>query len=113
MNVVDGIHCSNEELVACVDTLLQNLEIYMESPDVEVKERSFTSYQLLLSIGLPKSISAFSDSTSIASTCRTASPILTYLLNPDPMKPISGKAQRRKFAEGPPSPVSVDRKSVV
>lgn len=104
---IDGISCSDEELVACVETLLSNLEIYMESPDAEVKERAFTSYQLLLSIGLPKSVSSFSSSGSIATTCRNASPTLTYILIPEPMKPISAKAQRRKLAEGPPSPISV------
>jgi AP-3 complex subunit delta-1 len=105
---LDGLGCSDDELLACVSTLMANLEIYMESPDAEVKERAFTSYQLLLSLGLPKGVSAFSAADSIASTFRNASPTLTYLLIPEPMRPISAKAQRRKLAEGPPSPISVE-----
>eukprot|EP01082_Thalassiosira_pseudonana_P015115 g13563.t1 g13563 contig82:15103-18358(+) len=61
---LDGAECSEEELHACVGTLLKNLDVYAESPDVEVKERSFTAHH--------------------------------------------AKAQRRKLAEGPPSPVSVE-----
>lgn len=98
--------CSDEELHACAETLLKNLVIYAESTDPEVKERAFTSYQLLLSIGLPSSIS-FTTVASAASTCRDAAATLTYLLTPEPMKPISSKAQKRLAAEGPPSPVSV------
>jgi AP-3 complex subunit delta-1 len=98
--------CSDEELHACAETLLKNLVIYAESTDPEVKERAFTSYQLLLSIGLPSSIS-FTTVASAASTCRDSAATLTYLLTPEPMKPISSKAQKRLAAEGPPSPVSV------
>ncbi|KAL3788883.1 hypothetical protein HJC23_002637 [Cyclotella cryptica] len=104
---IDGIECSDNELAACVDTLVKHLEVYMESPDVEVKERSFTFHQLLLSVGLPRTSTALFSSASLAVTCRNASPTLTYLLIPEPMKPISAKAQRRKLAEGHPSPLSV------
>lgn len=75
---------------------------------MEVKERAFTSYQLLLSIGLPPSDNGvLVPASTIASKCRAASSMLTYLLTPEPMKPISAKAQKRKLAEGPPSPISV------
>ena len=104
---LDGIECPDQELFHCVTTITQNLAIYAESPDVEVKERAFTSQQLLLSIGLPKNGGSFSTATSVSTTCRAASSTLTYLLNPDPMKPISAKAQRRKLSEGPSSPISV------
>mmetsp|Transcript_13321 Transcript_13321/g.28903 ORF Transcript_13321/g.28903 Transcript_13321/m.28903 type:complete len:1049 (+) Transcript_13321:206-3352(+) len=105
---LDQLECTDEELYACADTLMTNLVIYSESPDVEVKERAFTAYQLLLSIGLPPDVSALTTTAaSIASKCQTASSMLTYLLTPEPMKPISAKAQKRKLAEGPPSPVSV------
>lgn len=104
---LSGIECHDQELFHCVITIMQNLVIYAESPDAEVKERAFTSQQLLLSIGLPKNGGSFSTATSISTTCRAASSTLTYLLNPDPMKPISAKAQRRKLSEGPSSPISV------
>ena len=105
---LDNLKCSDEELYACADTLMKNLVVYTESVDVEVKERAFTSYQLLISIGLPSEISALnSTASSIALKCREASTMLTYLLIPEPMKPISAKAQKRKLAEGPPSPMSV------
>ena len=105
---MDNLKCSDEELYECARTLMKHLVVYSESPDVEVKERAFTSYQLLKSIDLPSDISALnSTATSIASKCRAASTMLTYLLIPEPMKPISAKAQKRKLAEGPPSPMSV------
>ena len=105
---LDNLKCSDEELYACADTLMRNLVVYTESTDVEVKERAFTSYQLLISIGLPPEISALnSTASSIALKCREASTMLTYLLIPEPMKPISAKAQKRKLADGPPSPMSV------
>jgi len=103
---VEKLVCSDEELHACVETLMKNLVIYAESTDPEVKERAFTSYQLLLSIGFPSSTS-FATAAATASTCRGAAVTLTYLLTPEPMKPISAKAQKRLAAEGPPSPVSV------
>ena len=106
MNLDDKLMCSDEELHACVETMMKNLIIYAESTDPEVKERAFTSYQLLLSIGLTSN--SFGTTASVASTCRAAATTLTYLLTPEPMKPISAKAQRRLAAEGPPgSPVSV------
>ena len=104
---IDGLVCSDEELNACATTLMKNLVIYSESPDVEVKERAFTSYQLLVSIGLPADTNVLIPASNIASKCRDASSMLTYVLTPEPMKPISAKAQRRKLAEAPPSPVSV------
>ena len=104
---LDGLECSDEELRACVDTLMKHLVVYMESPDAEVKERSFTAYQLLLSIGLPPTANALASAGTIASHCRSAASTLKYLLTPEPMKPISAKAQRRKLAEAPPSPLSV------
>jgi len=105
---LDNLKCTDEELYACADTLMKNLLVYIESVDVEVKERAFTSYQLLISIGLPSEISALnSTASSIALKCREASSMLTYILIPEPMKPISAKAQKRKLAEGPPSPMSV------
>jgi len=105
---LDNLKCSDEELYACAVTLMKNLVIYTESVDVEVKERAFTSYQLLISIGLPSEISALkSTASSVALKCREASSMLTYLLIPEPMKPISAKAQKRKLAEGPPSPMFV------
>ncbi len=103
---VEKLGCSDEELHACAETLMKNLVIYAESTDPEVKERAFTSYQLLLSIGLSSS-NSFATAASTASTCRSAAETLTYLLTPEPMKPISAKAQKRLAAEGPPSPVSV------
>jgi len=99
--------CADEELNACAVTLLTNLVIYSESPDVEVRERAFTSQQLLLSIGLPAEITLSYTASSIASKCRSASSTLIYLLTPEPMKPISAKTQKRKYAEGPPSPMTV------
>jgi len=105
---LDNLKCTDEELYACADTLMRNLVVYTESVDVEVKERAFSSYQLLISIGLPSEISALnSTASSIALKCREASTMLNYLLIPEPMKPISAKAQKRKLAEGPPSPMSV------
>jgi len=105
---LDNLKCTDEELYACADTLIRNLVVYTESVDVEVKERAFTSYQLLISIGLLSEISALnSTASSIALKCREASSMLTYLLIPEPMKPISAKTQKRKLAEGPPSPMSV------
>ncbi|KAL9189983.1 hypothetical protein ACHAXT_009658 [Thalassiosira profunda] len=103
---LEKLDCSDGELFACAGALMKN-DHYAESPDVEVKERAFTARQLLLSIGLPSDVSA-ATVDSIASTCRGASSTLTYLLTPEPMKPISAKAQKRKLAEGPPSPVSVE-----
>jgi len=104
---LEKLVCSDEELRACAETLMKNLVIYAESTDPEVKERAFTSYQLLLSIGLLPSSNSFATAASTASTCRDAAATLTYLLTPEPMKPISAKAQKRLAAEGPPSPVSV------
>mmetsp|Transcript_3177 Transcript_3177/g.5654 ORF Transcript_3177/g.5654 Transcript_3177/m.5654 type:complete len:798 (+) Transcript_3177:1-2394(+) len=105
---VGTLECSDGELHACVETLMKHLVIYSESPDVEVKERAFTALQLLLSLGLPSdAASALTDVATIASKCRASSSTLIYLLTPEPMKPISAKAQKRKLAEGPPSPVSV------
>ncbi|KAL7541758.1 hypothetical protein ACHAXR_011196 [Thalassiosira sp. AJA248-18] len=104
---LDKLECSDEELNSCAGTLMKNLVIYSESPGVEVKERAFTSYQLLLSIGLSDISNVTTTAASIASKCRASSSMLTYILTPEPMKPISAKAQRRKLAEGPPSPVSV------
>mmetsp|Transcript_15374 Transcript_15374/g.31474 ORF Transcript_15374/g.31474 Transcript_15374/m.31474 type:complete len:1068 (-) Transcript_15374:127-3330(-) len=101
------LSCSDAELNACVVTLLKNLVIYMESPDVEVKERAFTSYQLLQCIGLETTNNGSSSVQNYASNCKAASSTLKYLLTPEPMKPISAKAQRRKLAEAPPSPISV------
>jgi len=102
------LECSDGELHACVGTLMKHLVIYSESPDVEVKERAFTAHQLLLSLGLPSdATNALTDVAAIASKCRASSSTLIYLLTPEPMKPISAKAQKRKLAEGPPSPVSV------
>ena len=106
ISLEEKLICSDEELHACAETLMKNLVIYAESTDPEVKERAFTSYQLLLSIGLPSS-NSFTTVTSAASTCRDVAATLTYLLTPEPMKPISAKAQKRLAAEGPPSPVSV------
>jgi AP-3 complex subunit delta-1 len=106
-----GLACSDDELLACAITLMGNLVVYSESPDVEVKERAFTSRQLLLAVGIPPDVSlptATTDPSSIASKCRDASSMLTYLLTPEPMKPISAKAQQRKLSEGPPSPLSVE-----
>jgi len=107
MSLEEKLGCSDEELHACAETLMKNLVIYAESTDPEVKERAFTSYQLLLSIGLPSSSNSFVTAASTAATCRGAAETLTYLLTPEPMKPISAKAQKRLAAEGPPSPVSV------
>lgn len=115
MTLEQTLKCSDDELCACVGTLMKHLPIFSESPDVEVRERGFTSYQLLLSIGLfpagsnahVLSNNAEHDAPSIAAKCRASSSMLTYLLVPEPMKPISAKAQKRKLAEGPPSPVSV------
>lgn len=105
----DGPGCTDVELIACACTLMGNLVVYSESPDVEVKERAFTSRQLLLAIDLPPDLSPTTASaSSIASKCRVASSTLTYLLTPEPMKPLSAKAQQRKLMEGPPSPVSVE-----
>ncbi|KAL7549328.1 hypothetical protein ACHAWF_012601 [Thalassiosira exigua] len=106
---LDGPGCSDDELYACARSLMKHLAVFVESPDVEVKERSFTSLQLLRSIGLPSEVNELnSTSASIAAKCRDASATLSYILVPEPMKPISAKAQRRKLAEGPPSPVSVE-----
>ena len=96
--------CGDDELAACVTVLTTNLAVHSESVDVEVRERAFTSLQLLASIGLPTGVS---DVSEVASKSRSASATLTYLLIPEPMKPISAKAQKRKYAEGPPSPVTV------
>lgn len=96
--------CGDDELAACATVLTSNLAVHSESVDVEVRERAFTSLQLLASIGLPTGVS---DASSVASKSRSASATLTYLLIPEQMKPISAKAQKRKYAEGPPSPVTV------
>ncbi len=105
INLDKKFECTDEELHACVGTLMRNLVIFFESPDVEVKERAFTAHQLLLSIDLPRDLT-LATSASVASKCRLASRMLTYLLVPEPMKPISAKTQKRKHAEGPPSPIS-------
>jgi hypothetical protein len=47
---LDGLGCSDDELLACDSTLMANIEIYTESPDAEVKERTFSSLQLLLKV---------------------------------------------------------------
>ena len=108
ISIGGDLKCSDDELYECASTLMKNLVVYSESVDVEVKERAFTLRQLLLSIDLPPDISALnSTASSIALKCRAASSTLTYLLIPEPMKPISAKAQKRKLAEGPPSPISV------
>ena len=96
--------CGDDELAACATVLASNLAVHSESIDVEVRERAFTSLQLLASVGLPSGVS---DASSVASKSRSASSTLTYLLIPEQMKPISAKAQKRKYAEGPPSPVTV------
>ncbi len=103
---LEKFECTDDELYACVCTLMKNLVIYCESPDVEVKERSFTAFQLLLSIDLPRDLTLCT-TESVASKCRLASSMLTYLLVPEPMKPISAKTQKKKLAEGPPSPISI------
>ena len=107
INLNSELQCTDDELCACAGTLMNNLVVYSESVNVEVKERAFTSRQLLLAINLPSDFSTVVAS-SIASKCRTASSMLTYLLTPEPMKPISTKAQQRKLADGPPSPMSVE-----
>jgi len=102
--------CTDDELRACVGTLMKHLVVYYESPDAEVKERAFTAHRLLLSVGLPSDESgalAAMTVDAVASACRSASSTLAYLLTPEPMRPISAKAQKRKLAEGPPSPVTV------
>ncbi|KAL3793355.1 LOW QUALITY PROTEIN: hypothetical protein ACHAW5_006339 [Stephanodiscus triporus] len=106
----DNLECTDDELYACAGTLMSNLVVYSESPDVEVKERAFTSRQLLLAIDLPPdfSLQTATAAASIASKCRAVSSMLTYLLTPEPMKPLSAKVQQRKLLEGPPSPVSVE-----
>ena len=101
-----NLECTDDELHACVGTLMRNLVIYCESPDVEVKERAFTAHQLLLSLDLPRDLT-LANAVSVASKCRLASSMLTYLLIPEPMKPISAKTQARKLAEAPPSPISI------
>ena len=106
INLGKKFECTDDELHACVGTLMRNLVIFYESPDVEVKERAFTAHQLLLSMDLPRDLT-LATTASVASKCRLASPMLTYLLVPEPMKPISAKAQKRKLAEGPPSPISI------
>merc|ERR1719162_1720646 len=97
MRLEQTLKCSDDELCACVGTLMKHLPIFSESPNVEVRERGFTSHQLLLSIGLfpagsnanVLSIEAEHDTASIAAKCRASSSMLTYLLVPEPMKPIS------------------------
>ena len=103
---LNKFECTDDELYACVGTLMKNLVIFCESPDVEVKERSFTAFQLLLSIDLPRDVT-YGTAATVASKCRLASSMLTYLLVPEPMKPISAKTQKKKLAEGPPSPISI------
>ena len=103
------LQCTDDELYACANTLMENLAVYCESVNVEVQERAFTLRQLLLAIDIPSDFSVSTDTASmIASKCRTASTMLTYLLTPEPMKPLSAKAQQRKLMEGPPSPVSME-----
>ena len=43
---------SDEELEASLDTLRQNLPLYMQSTNVEVQERAFTAFELFRSFGL-------------------------------------------------------------
>lgn len=48
---------SETELIACLETLVHNLPVYMSSLDVEVQERSFTSHELLRNLSLMPSVS--------------------------------------------------------
>ena len=106
---INELKCTDDELYACANTLMENLVVYCESVDVEVQERAFTLRQLLLAIDIPSDFSVSTNTASIiASKCRTASTMLTYLLTPEPMKPLSAKAQQRKLMEGPPSPMSME-----
>jgi AP-3 complex subunit delta-1 len=45
-------HVSDAELEACVDTIAYNLVVYMESTDVEVRERAVTLHGLLVALNL-------------------------------------------------------------
>jgi AP-3 complex subunit delta-1 len=47
---------SQQELEACVGTLMRYLPVYMESLDVEVQERAYTANELLRSLNLCSSI---------------------------------------------------------
>jgi AP-3 complex subunit delta-1 len=117
---------SNQELEACVETLMRCLPVYMESTDTEVQERSFTAIELLFSLKLSSSIvdvpglaTADSDDgseddnllgmmqsstkskqsfvpSSLSARCRGVSDTLKYILKPEPMKPTGAKAQRKK-----------------
>ena len=43
---------SDAELEACIRTLTSNLQVYIQSTEIEVQERAFTAYTLLQSLGL-------------------------------------------------------------
>lgn len=115
----------DEEVVQCVETLSRNLPVYMQSLDVEIQERACTGLQLLRALDLvpsaldgppritisdddddddnllgmmggSKTVKQHPTSSSLASRCREAASTLSYLLKPEPMKPISAKIQRKK-----------------
>lgn len=44
--------CNSKELVDCVETLIRNLPVYLQSLDVEVQERAFTGLELLRTLNL-------------------------------------------------------------
>lgn len=46
---------NSQELVECVETLLRNLPVYLQSLDVEVQERAFTGLELLQRLNLTPS----------------------------------------------------------
>uniref|UniRef100_A0A7S1ZTK9 Clathrin/coatomer adaptor adaptin-like N-terminal domain-containing protein n=1 Tax=Ditylum brightwellii TaxID=49249 RepID=A0A7S1ZTK9_9STRA len=169
-----GKKCSDVELEACAETLTKSLPVFMQSVDVEVQERAFTSYHLLTSLGIIKASSLDGDNAfapgltpldkeeedesseeeseeenaegdlldlvgsrppassnikktkkpssspatinsdlnliaggTLASRCRDVSKTLQYLLTPDPMKPVSAKAQRKKRLS-PPTSLKLD-----
>mmetsp|Transcript_27544 Transcript_27544/g.81028 ORF Transcript_27544/g.81028 Transcript_27544/m.81028 type:complete len:1376 (-) Transcript_27544:76-4203(-) len=68
--------------------------------------RAIQSAGTLDSLGLD-GIGSSSISSGVAPRCRSASPLLIFLLTPEPMKPVSAKAQR-KIQRAPPAGLRVD-----
>mmetsp|Transcript_10736 Transcript_10736/g.16427 ORF Transcript_10736/g.16427 Transcript_10736/m.16427 type:complete len:1219 (+) Transcript_10736:101-3757(+) len=115
---------TDQEVVQCVDLLTDNLPVYMQSLDAEIQERAFTGLEIMKAFNLtsdqpglttfdnnsaasgnllgmtgdskPTKSNSSSIRVNLVSTCRSTAASLNFIFKPEPMKPISSKAQRKK-----------------
>jgi AP-3 complex subunit delta len=120
---------NREELVLCLETLSKHLPSFLNSLEVEVKERAFTGIEILRALKLlPIALADSSTSQQVISDginlldlndgsnklqqkkynspllsnpFSAAAPSINCIFKPEPMKPISVKSQRKK--RGAPS----------